>query len=91
MSKNYLHIILSLWCALSAELVTASWASPAMASFENLGSSNIKVFVSSKDSLNKKASDTTITLEVTKEHLPQSHRWEVYSRYSSFGTGKYQH
>ncbi|MDO6601338.1 hypothetical protein [Arenibacter palladensis] len=71
MNKNYLHIIPLLWCALSAELVTASWASPAIASFENLGSSNIEVFVSSKDSLNKKASDTTITLEVTKEHLAQ--------------------
>ena len=59
MNKNYIHIILILWCALSAELVSASWASPAMASFENLGDSNIEVLVSSKDSLTNKKSDTT--------------------------------
>ena len=55
MKKNYLHIILLLWCAISAELVLASWASPAMASFENLGDSTIEVLVRSKDTLDRKS------------------------------------
>ncbi|MBC8766598.1 hypothetical protein H4O18_01205 [Arenibacter sp. BSSL-BM3] len=52
MTKNYIHIILFLCCSLL-------WASPALASFENLGDSNIEVLLRSKDSLLPKAKDTT--------------------------------
>ncbi|MBT2160030.1 hypothetical protein [Zobellia barbeyronii] len=68
MTKNYKHIILLIWCSLL-------WATPTMASFENLSHSNNELSSISKDSLTTKKSDTTKTQQIAVES-PLMARWK---------------
>ncbi len=94
MKKNYLHIILFLWCALSAELVLALCANPTNPPLETCtehsrsrgGEARVclskEIVVISKDSINPKEKDTTKTLEASKNHLAHLQQLATFRQHS---------